>query len=551
MTTAATTIPSVADSSRCDVYLTLIPRGLHHVALSIIRRELADFEVVKLELIDEPVEDEDEAEYCRYLKGLMQKKSNKKQSKGTYNQNAPLGSVFDKEHLKKDVSVGYRRDDAMEDDIASTGTSCIWTMSGIWEGSVFVKLETNAPASAIRSISILGPLLACVHLWRLNDASKLDGTLEEAATIVRELVQRKESGYTIDTAMNIWRQHACEWPKDYQLPSGKSLRYRVSCIRSHSKAFPYRRDDFLKAVVDDIVLSGGDTNEWKVNLKDYDVEVVILVLSPACLAIGLTLRPYQLHHASNFQGNTLPPDTSLPYLSSQLISGITRLRPTNVHLMLELADIQVGDMVLDPCAGIGTIPLHNTKGIGLGGDLCLEPDGDGGPQERAASLEYMHQFGHSHQSTNLCAWDAGSLPIRSSSIDVVVSDLPFGKRCLSSAKLNSFLPLWVGELARVVRPKGRIVLLCGAYGIVVDGLQDINGTGQNNNWIVTAVFPVNIGGLLAWIVMAKRTITPVIAVKNHQSRLRKLTGNRDRDNKQLRVLNETKGGKKRKSSGSV
>jgi tRNA G10 N-methylase Trm11 len=294
----------------------------------------------------------------------------------------------------------------------------------------------------------------------------------------------------------------------------------------------YKREDFLKKVVDDIMLPQ-NSKGWKVNLKDYDVEVVILVPSPSCLAVGLTLRPYQLLNTNAFNRNVLPSDVSLPYISGHHTSGITRLRPTNAQLLLELADIQLGDIVLDPCAGIGTIPLNATtkKGVGLGGDLLMAPNDSGGSEARVASLEYMRQFGRSHPSTNICAWDTGSLPIRSSSIDVIVSDLPFGKQCLSSSKLYMLLPLWLGEFARVLRPSGRIVLLCGAFGAVVECMQDINQTGKNENWIITATFPVNIGGILAWVVMAQRTSTPTIQVKNHQGRQRKLTANRDRNAK--------------------
>lgn len=530
----ATHTQTATQSSHCDTYLTLVPRGLHHLALDVIRRKLAEFEVVNLELIDEPVADE--AEYCRQLQELLLNKSKKKKCAPSNKYTNMVGSVFDEERLKKHVSVGYKREICTSDDANGTEkTTSIWASPGVWEGSVLVKLETNAPAETIRDISVLGPLLACVHIWKLDGASKLNGTLEEAASVVRNLVQGN-ADYTFDQALDLWRNHAREWPENYKPPK-EVVRYRVSCVRSHSKEFIHAREDFLKKVVDGIMLPQNDKG-WKVNLKDYDVEVVILVPSPSCVAVGLTLRPYQLLNTNAFQRNVLPSDTSLPYISGHLTSGITRLRPTNAQLLLELADIQLGDIVLDPCAGIGTIPLNATtkKGVGIGGDLLMAPNDSGGPQERLASLEYMRQFGRSHPSTNLCAWDTGSLPIRSSSIDVIVSDLPFGKQCLSSSKLYMILPLWLGELARVLRPFGRIVLLCGAFGAVVDCMQDINRTGKNENWAITATFPVNIGGILAWIVMAQRTSSPTITVMNRQGRQRKLTANRDR-NAKLRKFN--------------
>jgi len=60
------------------------------------------------------------------------------------------------------------------------------------------------------------------------------------------------------------------------------------------------------------------------------------------------------------------------------------------------------------------------------------------------------------------AWDAALLPLCDRSVDTVVSDLPFGVKCLTAAKLQKLLPLAFRECARVLRPgTGRMVLLCG------------------------------------------------------------------------------------------
>jgi 23S rRNA G2445 N2-methylase RlmL len=51
----------------------------------------------------------------------------------------------------------------------------------------------------------------------------------------------------------------------------------------------------------------------------------------------------------------------MPYLGGDILSkGILRLRPTNAHLLLQVADIQNSgvEIVLDPCVGIGTIPVE-------------------------------------------------------------------------------------------------------------------------------------------------------------------------------------------------
>ncbi|KAI2513356.1 THUMP domain [Fragilaria crotonensis] len=482
------------DDCQDDVYLAPVPRGLHHVAISVIERELADFVV----FVGEPVVNNDE--YCTNLQGRLQKE---------------YGSLFDDQTLNKHVSVGYHKE------------KNIWCTSGVWEGSVWVKFVTNAPASKVQSIPVLGPLLACVRMWDLQDSSRMNTTMQEAIRTIKHLFQLD---YPFDTAFDLWKRHSRNWSRDYQIPT--SIHYRASCIRGHSKEYNYSREDFLIEVADLMV---PDTKAWKVDLVHYDVEVVLLMISPRCVAVGLTLRPYQLLGTKGFQCNVMPPDTSLPYISGKLTTGITRLRPVNARLLIELANVQDGDVVLDPCCGIGTIPLNITNGVGIGGDLSLLPNG-----LAVLAGTYLNEFGRSNPSTNLCAWDASCLPLRPGSIDVVVTDLPFGKLCLSSNKLYQLLPLWFSELARVLRPgTGRAVILCGAIGIVGDALSQINEA-RNCNWDVASVFPVNVGGLLAWIVIADRTNTPPIALMNHQRRLRKQTAAREQTSKRRKRQTVTK-----------
>ena len=488
----------MADERCQDVYLAPVPRGLHHVAIAVIERELAGFHLHSVLVVGDPVDNSDE--YCSNLQGRLEKQ---------------YGSLFDDQTLKKHVSFGYHE------------KTKVWCTSGVWEGSVWLKLVTNAPPSAVQSIPVLGPLLACVCLWDLQGSSELNSAMEEAIRTVKHLVQ---VDYAYDKAFDLWKRHSCCWARGYQMP--RCIRFRASCIRGYSKKYSYSREDFLGEVVNLMI---PDTYDWKVDLVNYDVEVVLLMISPRWFAVGLTLRPYQLLGTKGFQCNVMPPDTSLPYISGTLTSGVTRLRPVNAFLLFELAKVRKGDLVLDPCCGIGTIPLNIQDGIGIGGDLSLSPDG-----LAVIAGKYLNEFGRSNPNTNLCAWDASSLPVRSASVDVVITDLPFGKLCLSSNKLYQLLPLWFSELARVLRPgTGRAVILCGAIGIVCDALQNINES-SNCNWDIKSVFPVNIGGLLAWIVIADRTHEPPIALMNHQRRLRKLTAAREQTTKRSKPRMVTK-----------
>jgi Putative RNA methylase family UPF0020 len=126
--------------------------------------------------------------------------------------------------------------------------------------------------------------------------------------------------------------------------------------------------------------------------------------------------------------------------------------------------------------------------------------------------------------------DAANLPLRDESVDVVVSDLPFGQQCLSSAKLASVMPLLVSELARVLRRgSGRMVLLCGSYMAILTAMKEENERSGQVVWQLPceAVFPVNIGGFMGWVIQVRRDWGEPTRLANHKERLRKITNRRN------------------------
>ena len=484
------------ESTMMDVYLVPVPRGLHHVVVEMLQEQLNDCRLT-IQMIGESVDDS-------HLLHDLPLRSNP-------------GSVYH-DGVERHVSVGHHGADRR-----------VWCLPGVWEGTVWLRILTTAAPKRIADIQCLGPLLACVKTW---EHVHLQNDLAQVVGDIRELL---DLGYSacFEAAVDLWKLHALtSWPvsdEQRQVIQADAIKIRASCTRGHSKKlFSYSREDFIKGIVDDVVPA---KFKWTVDLNNYHMEVVILVISPTTLAIALALRPYQLLGANCFQKNSLPPDVSSPYMSGGTLSGILRLRPTTAHILLHLANIQTGDIVLDPCVGIGTIPLQISRNaVGLGGDLVLTPAGLAG-----VASDYIKKHDrHVQKSANLIGWDAGWLPLRSSSIDVIVSDLPFGQTCLSSAKLSTLLPLVLGEMSRVLRPDtGRVVLLCGAFAGIIQALETLNRVSPNN-WILPceSVFPVNIGGIIAWVVMARRGSGNGTRVQNHQERVQKMTAKRDHIDRQ-------------------
>jgi hypothetical protein len=509
----------------------------------------------------------------------------------------------------------------------------IWNCAGQLTGSVWYQLDTTAPAHVVGTqLRCFGPLLAliaCTGSSKTSTNSSPDNvndttgttrpitanlrlgpldTLSEAKKDLEDWIGRSNYGTAFERALQVWYDHTqvC-WPsyrpdnnnnKDEnpfkltnlsnRYETGK-LSFRLSCVRDSSslttkQTYLYTRQELLEtALAWGMVPAHPYQETWTVNLTQYDVEVVLL-MQDTLVAVGLALRPYQMVGGRCFSNGAIPPDISAPYVGGDALKGVVRLRPTTAHMLLHLAQVQTGEIVLDPCAGIGTIPLEvetpyecgsstsssvpsetgimtgtTTESttpcygpaISLGGDLVLNNASIAAvAQAMVACTRPIPPFKRPMPFPSfLAAWDAAHLPLRTGSVDVIVSDLPFGKQCLSVNALAVLLPLMVSEMARVLAPSSsssssssmssspsRIVILCGSYELLLQSLE-----ATPDYWCVPcrAIFPVSIGGLLAWIVQVERTATPFsTGVHNHLGRVRKMTAKRDRMAHQRRKAEE-------------
>lgn len=126
------------------------------------------------------------------------------------------------------------------------------------------------------------------------------------------------------------------------------------------------------------------------------------------------------------------------------------LRPTVAHALVRLSSPAAADRFIDPCCGSGTIMierLHYAADSIRGGDLSLEA-------VRAANTNWPHGM-----PCPVRQWDARQLPCDPSSIDVIVSNLPFGRQIGSPHELRKLYHQLLAEMSRILRPGGRAVLL--------------------------------------------------------------------------------------------
>ncbi|XP_068088249.1 THUMP domain-containing protein 2 [Hyperolius riggenbachi] len=147
------------------------------------------------------------------------------------------------------------------------------------------------------------------------------------------------------------------------------------------------------------------------------------------------------------------PITREPLASRNYIQN-TGLRSTTAWAMVSLAEIHMASCVLDPMCGVGTILVEAAKEWPHASYLGID----------ISDLQLKRAFGNVEKAgeTDAVALLRGSalnLPVLSESVDVVISDVPFGKKFTCSKDMKELLPDLIREMERVLRVGGVMVLL--------------------------------------------------------------------------------------------
>jgi len=145
--------------------------------------------------------------------------------------------------------------------------------------------------------------------------------------------------------------------------------------------------------------------------------------------------------------------TKTPNYEKTLYKG--ELRPELANLMCLIAEPKPSDVVLDPFAGYGAIPLECSKSFSVGKVIAGEKD-------KAVFQILQEKVNKATSEMVVGRWDALHLnSLTDNSIDKIITDPPWGFYLEQDKNLPDFYTKMLEELARVLKPYGLMVILMG------------------------------------------------------------------------------------------
>ncbi|KAG3185391.1 hypothetical protein PC129_g8318, partial [Phytophthora cactorum] len=316
-----------------------------------------------------------------------------------------------------------------------------------------IILQTKSSAAEVQELRSVQATLAL-----LAKSDEIDTESDAGVKQIGQLVQNAD-WYS---AVKLWKQHSVRPVKDNE------IKFRGSCVRDGKHK--YNSQVLAGEVGARVVEKFG----WTVNLTEFDLEVVVVIFYKFMVA-GIALAdPRKIQFRNRLANESRSALADCDYVST--------LRPSTAYLMLQLAQHNYGDVVLDSMCGIGTLPIcsadfTNDGVYALGGELDELPSGKAG--QNAVTRP---------RPVDIARWDSTRLPLRSHSVDRVMIDMPFGVRCGNQRQNNKMYPKVFKELLRILRPDGRAVLLVMSKKLFKGAVKDLP-------FRVVAEHMVSIGGL--------------------------------------------------------
>ncbi|KAG2373824.1 hypothetical protein C9374_011709 [Naegleria lovaniensis] len=237
-----------------------------------------------------------------------------------------------------------------------------------------------------------------------------------------------------------------------QLQDIENLKFRITAKRAGSHQFTSKElSSYIGLLIShkSMGLENAKIGQsWKADLSNYDLDIYSYLFFDT-LFVCFTLCEENVCYET-FSRN----------FNHELLRNSTSLKPNIAYSLIQLANIREGDIVCDICCGTGIISLmaahlfYNRIHV-----IC----GDYSEEVLEKTIHNMNCYvGRKHDKIHLMSpqlWDFTQLPLQTASVDVICSNLPFGKQIGSHSLNKEIYPPMFIQVCRVLRPNGRAVLL--------------------------------------------------------------------------------------------
>ncbi|KAF9113346.1 THUMP domain-containing protein 3 [Mortierella sp. AM989] len=299
----------------------------------------------------------------------------------------------------------------------------------------------------------------------------------------------------------------CETDQDLgNLNDAPPIRFRASFDRGDIQHKGVRSQDLAAGIGG---VTGKVFSSWVVDLEDYDIEVMgrwipedLKEFDFKLESLGSTLGGARLNKGNEAPlgsrsnaapgqectsemkmqvGITLPLALSTCPYRFRPMDGRTSLKIEIAYTLLAMADPMPGNVVVDMCSGVGTIPIvgavhypecfftgieivpYNVEKAEENSKAMVEKAN----QERLKSEKTRPIFSSTvkapflARSPSLLLGDAKAVCWRSNIVELIISDLPWGQRENSHLYNCKLYPKFVKEIIRLLKVNGRAVLITG------------------------------------------------------------------------------------------
>ena len=359
-----------------------------------------------------------------------------------------------------------------------------------------VLLETDRPVEELLKLRSINNLFVIVY-----DGHIPEGEMPENGDQLEVLLSGVATKCDWQLGLSKWMEMSkfdrCEF--DQILTKNQELR----CIQPNFRVSSYRYGPEHKFTSPEICIRMGNVLDekfgWPIKMKEFDLEVHTNI-SLNHIFVTLTLTPISL---------------ACRYIIS---AGYTTLKAATCYALLRVAKVELGDIVLDPMGGSGAIPVENMAcwrdNEWFSFSLCSDILETILP--KAKTNMGIFQSDNGGPPSDLLIFDVTNGALREGSIDVVVSDLPFGKRHGNKYLNRTLYPKILRDLARITRPS------TGRAALLTQDFKSINLALKSNQdfWAQKLCNHVKIGNLECYIYLFNRTSEPYHLLKKEHSNQR-------------------------------